>query len=74
MATIEEVNAKVLELNSVVAAIDLKLDDVRAFVAQLQAGSVVTQEQLDQLAAALDGVKASADSVLAEADSTDGTP
>ena len=74
MTTIDEINAKVLELNTVVAAIDSKLDEVRAFVATLQGGSVVTQEQLDQLAAALDGVKASAESVLAEADSTDGTP
>ena len=43
-------------------------------IEEVNAKSVVTQEQLDQLAAALDGVKASADSVLVEADSTDGTP
>jgi len=85
MATIEEVQAKVVAqgealtiVNSTLDAMDVKLDEIRNFIAGLQVGSVVTQEQLDALNASLDTVGAIvADSqtkvaaVLAEADALD---
>lgn len=60
MATIEEVTQQVADLIATVTAVDLKLDEIRTFIQGLQAGVPVTQEQLDQLHAALDAVKISA--------------
>lgn len=56
METVESLNAKV-------AALDAKLEEVRVFIAGLQAGQVITQEQLDALGAALDTEVAKADSL-----------
>lgn len=71
MATIEEVQADVVELTSAITSIDLKLDEVRNFIAGLQVGVPVTQEQLDGLAAAIAAAKASSLAVLSEADALD---
>lgn len=48
-------------------AIDLKLDEVKLKIDSLSAGSVVTQADLDEIAAALAEGKATAAGVLAEA-------
>lgn len=67
MVAIEEVTAKVSELSLVVDGIDVKLDEVKAYIDSLK-GSVVTQEQLDELAALVDGVSEQAKSVKSEAE------
>lgn len=67
MVAIEEVTAKVAELSLVVDGIDVKLDEVKAYIDSLK-GSVVTQEQLDELAALVDGVSEQAKSVKSEAE------
>lgn len=85
MATIEEVMAKVIAqgqaisgVNDTLGAVGLKLDEIRAFIQGLQAGSIVTQEQLDAVNASLDSVGAIVNEsqqkvadVLAEADALD---
>lgn len=70
LSTLEELTADITALTNTIGAIDLKLDEVRAFIATLQPG-VVTQEQLDQLAAMVGTAKTSAEAVLAEADALD---
>lgn len=74
MATLEEVQAEVSNLTQTISAIDTKLDEVRNFILSLQAGTVVTQEQLDALAASITAAKDAAGAVLGEADTLDGTP
>ena len=71
MATVEEVMADVTELTSTLSAVDLKLDEIAVFIANLQSGSVVTQEQLNALAALTSAAKASAAAVLTETDNLD---
>lgn len=71
MATFEEVTNEVATLTSTLGTIDTKLDEIRAFIISLQAGSVVTQEQLDTLAAAITAAKNSAAAVLTETDALD---
>lgn len=56
METVETLNAKI-------ALLDSKLEEVRVFIAGLQAGQVITQEQIDALGAALDAEVAKADSL-----------
>jgi hypothetical protein len=66
MATLTEI---VDGLNTVlenVQAVDLKLDDIRALIAQLQAGTV-SQEQIDALALKVNEIKAATAKVLTEA-------
>lgn len=71
MATLEEVTTEVANLTSTIASIDSKLDEVRAFILSLSAGTVVTQEQLDALAASITAAKNAAGAVLTEADALD---
>lgn len=71
MATIEEVKSAVTELTSTLEAVDLKLDEVKAFILALQAGSVVSQEQLDELAGLVLSAKEKASAALAETDALD---
>lgn len=70
MATLEEVRAEVTELTTTVEAIDAKLDEVKTFIEGIKAG-VVTQEQLDSLAALVGAAKAKAAAVLVETDALD---
>lgn len=67
MASIQEVIDGVANIQNVIQAIDLKLDEVKARIDNLSAGSVVTQQQLDELAATIAAAKESAASVLTEA-------
>ena len=71
MATVEEVQISLEALSAVVAATDVKLDEVRAFILSLQNGGGATPEQLQALLDLVNTVKGSADSVLAEADALD---
>lgn len=64
MATFEEVKQAALdikqtatELVEVVSQEDLKLDEIRAYILTLGAGSVVTQAQLDELGSLLTEAK-----------------
>lgn len=66
MATFEEVKAGVESAVSSLAALDLKLDEVKAKIDSLSAG-VVSQEQLDELAALVNSAKDSSAAVFAEA-------
>lgn len=70
MSTIEDVVADVTELSNTLTQVDLKLDEIAAFIATLQAG-VVTQEQLDNLKSLTQSAKDSAAAVLTEADQLD---
>lgn len=72
MATVEELTAGINELNTTINAIDLKLDEVAAYIATLQANQPVSQAQLDELVALVNAVKTQAAAVLAEADTQDG--
>jgi hypothetical protein len=71
MATITEILVGLEGVNSGIAAIDAKLDEVKVFIDSLK-GSVVTQEQLDQIAALVDSAKQATDKVLSETDALDG--
>ena len=72
MATIEEVTASVTELTSTLEAVDVKLDEIKAFILSLSSpAGVVTQAQLDELAALVDAAKGKSSAVLAEADALD---
>ena len=87
MATVDEVNQQIVELASNLTeirdfsnALDLKVDEIRAFITDLQAGTPVTQGQLDAIFAALDSAKATsvetkdlAQANLIEVDELDGT-
>lgn len=84
MSTVEDLNQTVTDLTAAIAtqaasldAIDLKLDEVRAFIENLPQG-VVSQEQLDAAVASLATAKdailtanTKAADVLAEADALD---
>ena len=68
MATIEEINN---ELNDVQTKLSLaleKADAVIAFIDTLQAGQIVTQAQLDAVAATIAEVEAKSDSVNTKLD------
>lgn len=84
MSTVEDLNQTVSDLTAAISAqsstlesIDLKLDEVRAFIDALPQG-VVSQEQLDSAVAALTAAKdaivsanTKASDVLAETDALD---
>ncbi len=74
MATITDIQDSVGQLTATLTSIDVKLDEVKAFIETLKAGVPVTQEQIDALAAAVQGAKDSAASILTEADALDETP
>lgn len=67
MAGIEEIKDSVGEVSLTIDKIDLKLDEVKAYIDSLK-GSVVTQEQLDELAALVDSAKSQSVAVLGEAE------
>lgn len=85
MSTIQEVEQLVTDMsagltaaNTTLDSLDLKLDEILAFIQGLGAGSVVTQQQLDNLFASVnsakvmvDGVQAKTTAALAEADALD---
>lgn len=85
MATIMDLNTSVAEIAAAqtetaatLATLDAKLDEIRAFIQALQVGSPVTQQQLDDLFAAIEAAKvttlANKDAVaaaLAETDALD---
>jgi len=87
MATVDEVNQQLVDLAANLTAIrdfgnalDLKVDEIRAFITDLQAGTPVTQTQLDAIFAALDSAKSissqsrdQAEANLIEVDELDGT-
>ena len=66
MSTLNDITSSVSEILTTLAALDLKLDDVKAKIDLLVVGTPVTQEQIDALAASLDAVKAQASKVLTE--------
>jgi hypothetical protein len=66
MATLAQIVDDVNAIKEGVAAVDLKLDDIRALVAALKAGTI-TQEELDALAAKIAEVKAATVAIVAEA-------
>lgn len=70
MATLTEIVDGLNTVLESVQALDLKLDDIRAFIAQLQAGTIISQEQLDALALKVDQIKAAAAAVVTEANET----
>lgn len=71
MATLDEVIAGLAVIEGSVAAVDVKLDAVKdeilALQAQVGAGTPVTQEQLDALAASVEALKSHASAVADEA-------
>lgn len=68
MATLTEIVEGVTAIGDAVLAIDTKLDDVAAKIAGLEGGSVVSQDDLDALAALVQGVKDQISAVKSEAD------
>lgn len=71
MATIEDVLSNVDGLANNLGALDAKLDEIKSFIASLQVGSVVTQEQLDSLNDVLSSLKTKSEEVLSETDALD---
>jgi hypothetical protein len=71
MTILEETQAGMTELATIVADIDVKLDEVRTFISTLIAGQGATPEQLQQLLDTVNTVKTHATGVLAEADALD---
>lgn len=69
MATITEIQEAVSSIASSVASIDSTLDEVKLRLDTLEAGNVVSQEQLDGLFASLDAAKSQISSVQEEASS-----
>lgn len=67
MATMQEIVDGVANIQTVIQNIDLKLDEVKARIDKLVAGSVVTQQQIDELAATVNAAKTAASAVLTEA-------
>lgn len=65
MATLTEIVDGLNTVLETVQAVDLKLDDVRAFIAALQAGTI-SQEQIDALAAKVEDLKKATAAVLVE--------
>lgn len=75
MSTVEQLTADIQALQATVAATDAKLDEVRAFIVNLQStggGGGATQAQIDELAALVGATKTAAEAVLAETDALDG--
>lgn len=66
MASISDITASVTAIVSSLSSLDLKLDEVKLKIDELSVGSPVTQAQLDELAASLEGAKTQAAAVLAE--------
>lgn len=66
MATLVEIVDGLNTVLDTVQAVDLKLDDIRALIAQLQAGTV-SQEQIDALALKVNEIKVATAKVLTEA-------
>lgn len=67
MTLVEEIDGKVDAVAATVAATDLKLDEVRARIAELvDAGSGATQEQLEALLLKVTNLATGAEAVLAE--------
>mgnify|MGYP006935532682 CR=1 FL=1 len=67
-----------VDSNASIAALDLKIDEIRTFIAGLQVGVPVTQEQLDTLFTAVEAAKVLAvankggtEAALAETDALD---
>lgn len=67
MASLSDVTASITSVVSSLSALDLKLDEVKAKIDALSVGTVVSQAQLDELAALLDGAKTQASAVSDEA-------
>lgn len=67
MVGIDEIKDSVGEVSLTIDKIDVKLDEVKAYIDSLK-GSVVTQEQLDELAALVDSAKSQAVAVLSESE------
>jgi hypothetical protein len=67
MENFDTLNAKADANEAILQGIDLKLDDVRAYIATIPVGSVMTQEQIDTIGAKLDAVNAHAQADLDEA-------
>ena len=63
---VENLNAALDSVN----AIDLKLDDIRALIAELRAGTIITQEEIDALAVKAEELKAATTKVVTEANET----
>ena len=70
MASITEIIVGLENVNAGISALDAKLDEVKAFIDSLK-GSVVTQEQLDQVAALVESAKQATAKVLSETDALD---
>ena len=66
MATLVEIVDGLNTVLDTVQAVDLKLDYIRALIAQLQAGTV-SQEQIDALALKVNEIKVATAKVLTEA-------
>jgi len=73
MVSFDEVKGQLEGALAALTAIDAKLDEIRDFIAGLQAGQVFTQEQLDELGALAGAAKTSAENALEETDSLDDT-
>lgn len=73
MSTIEEIQTVAKDVVSALNSVNLKLDEIKAFIEGLQGNPAVTQEQLDAVMATLTSAKEEATSVLAEADALDET-
>ena len=69
MGLIEDIEAKQIEVMGVLESVDLKLDEVRAYILTLKNGA--TSEQLQKVLDGLTAMKAKTDSVLAESDELD---
>ncbi len=71
MTTIEEIQADAQETLDALTLVDAKLDEVRNFIAGLEAGQPVPEETLAAIKATLGQAKEKAQSVLSEADALD---
>lgn len=69
MATLVEIVDGVNTVIESIQAVDLKLDDIRALIAQLRAGTV-SQEEIDALAAKVNELKAATAKIVTEANET----
>jgi hypothetical protein len=69
MATLTEIVDGVNTVIESIQAVDLKLDDIRALIASLRAGTV-SQEELDALAAKITELKTATAKIVAEANET----
>lgn len=69
MADVDGIKASLSETQASISAIDAKLDVIREKIAALQVG-VVTQAQLDEIAALVEAAKVSSAAVAVEAEET----